>query len=518
MSNPNAPHNILKEKIKIINNKNKDEIECLKKKINIKKNIINESSEKISEYKRIIKSYNILNFKNITKDITINKSNEFLTKEQIDDILYKPLNSKNINKIIKKIEINKASENFVMNNINMLNDKICNINEILLMLNEDKTCINEDLVNLISFKESLDYIIKYISLNLNKYILNHLNNINNENISSNNVFNLNRKTNIEIYYYEILALDINLASIKLCKKLFEIFDLNNRNEIYKFKETFKNWKRSKSNKLNSPIINNITNIFQSLSNLPHVYYTNKNEEIVKDNNTESIGLLTNSHTNKKDYKKSFIIIIKKEIYNFINMKNKIKVNNFLENLSIILINKLKNFNVFLPSNGILILYLSFFFKILYYKNMIDKYFNFINKEYNNYKNKGKELISVINKELSKLKTKEEEIKNKKMINEEKLKSFKNNNLNYLLPNEQAYIQISMKANELIKKNEVLNEEIINEEKIINQKEIMIKNEKKVINNKINMIDKRIEEIKGNENISITKYQKKILKKSLVSIV
>ena len=41
-----------------------------------------------------------------------------------------------------------------------------------------------------------------------------------------------------------------------------------------------------------------------------------------------------------------------------------------------------------------------------------------------------------------------------MINEENLKFIKNNNLNhlnYLLPNEQAYIQINMKANELIKK-------------------------------------------------------------------
>jgi hypothetical protein len=279
-----------------------------------------------------------------------------------------------------------------MNNINMLKDKICSVNEILLTLNEDKICITEDLVNLISCKESLDNIIKYISLNLNKYILNHFNNINNENIDSYILLNLNRKANIEIYYYEILSLDINLTSIKLCKELFEIFDLNNRNEIYKYPETYKNWKRSKSIKLNSPIINNITKIYQSLSNFPHIFYTNRNEESVKDNNIESIGLLTNTniYRSKKDYKKSFIIIIKKEINNFINMKKKMKVKNFLENLSIILINKLKNYNVFLPSSEILILYLSFFFKILYYENIIDKYFNFINKEYEIDKNKGKD--------------------------------------------------------------------------------------------------------------------------------
>ena len=506
--------NILKEKIRMINNKNKDEIDFLKNKINNKKNIINESSEKINEYKRIINSYNFLNFKNITKDITFNRKNDFLTNEQIDDILYKSSNSENINKIMKKIEINKASENFVMNNINMLKDKICSVNEILLMLNEDKICITEDLVNLISCKESLDNIIKYISLNLNKYILNHFNNINNENIDSNILLNLNRKANIEIYYYEIISLDINLTSIKLCKELFEIFDLNNRNEIYKYTETFKNWKRSKSIKLNSPIINNITNIYQSLSNFPHLFYTNKNEELVKDNNTESVGLLTNTntHRNKKDYKKSFFIIIKKEINNFINMKKKMKVKNFLENLSIILINKLKNYNVFLPSSEILILYLSLFFKILYYENMIDKYFNFINKDYEIEKNKGKELLLVINNKLSKLKIKEEEINDEKVINEEKLKFIKKNNFNYLLQNEQTYIQICLKANELIKNNKILNEEIISEEKDINQKEIIIKNEKNVINNKINFIDKKIEEIKENENKSITKYQKKILEK------
>jgi hypothetical protein len=139
--------NILKEKIRMINNKNKDEIDFLKNKINNKKNIINESSEKINEYKRIINSYNFLNFKNITKDITFNRKNDFLTNEQIDDILYKSSNCENINKIMKRIEINKASENFVMNNINMLKDKICSVNEILLMLNEDKICITEDLVN-----------------------------------------------------------------------------------------------------------------------------------------------------------------------------------------------------------------------------------------------------------------------------------------------------------------------------------------------------------------------------------
>ena len=507
--------NILKEKIKMINNKNKDEIDYLKDKINTKKSIVNESSEKINEYKRIINSYNNLKFKNINKDIKFNKQNEFLTKEQIDDILYNSYNNKdNISKIMKKIEINKASENVVMNNINILKNKICNINEILLMLNEDKICTDEDLVNLISCKESLDNIIKYISLNLNRCILNHFNNINSENIDTNILLNLNRKANIEIYYYELSTLDINLTSIKLCKELFEIFDLNNRNEISKFTEIFKNWKRSKSIRLNSPIINNITNIYQSLSNFPHLFYTNKNEELVKDNNIESINLLTsaNIHNNKKDYKKSFIKIIKKEVNNFINMKNKMKVKNFLENLSIILINKLKTYNVFLPSSEILILYLSFFFKIVYYENMINKYFTFINKEYETDKKKGKELISIINNEISKLKIKEEEINDEKMINEENLKFIKNNNLNYLLPNEQTYIQINMKANELIKRNEILNEEIMNEEKSINLKEIMIKNEKNVINNKINIIDKRIEEIKENENRSIAKYQKKILEK------
>jgi len=505
--------NILKEKIRTINNKNKDKIDSLKNKINTKKNIINESSVKINEYKRIINSYNTLNFKNIAKNIAFNRKNEFLTNEQIDEILYKSYNSEEIDKIMKKIEINKASENFVMNNISSLNNKICNLNEILLMLNEDKICINEDLVNLISCKESLDNIIKYISLNLNKCILNNFNNINNEIIDSNILLDLNRKANIEIYYYEILALDINLASIKLCKELFEIFDLNNRNEIYKYTENYKNWKRSKSIKLNSSIINNITNIYKSLSNFPHIFYTNRNEELVKDN-TDTVGLLTNTNVNrsKKDYKKSFINIIKKEINNFINMKKEMKVKNFLENLSIILINKLENYNVFLPSSEILILYLSFFFKILYYENMIDKYFNFINKEYEIEKNKGKELISVINNELSKLKIKEEEINDEKMINEEKLNFIKKNNFNYLLQNEQNYIQICLKANELIKMKEMLNEEIINEEKDINQEEIMIKNEKNKINNKIILIDKKIEEIKENENKSIAKYQKKILEK------
>ena len=495
--------NNLKQKINDINNNFELDSSKILNEINFKKNIINESDIKLNEYKNKLKSFNITNFKSIsmTKYILSNTLNDFLTQEQIDDILYVSQNQNNsdeIQRILKEIEINKASENVIINNINILKEKLNNINEILNMSKEDRVSTSEELINLISCKESLESIIKYISLNLTKYNLSNCYNVQNIDLKSSNLLNLNEKNEIEIYIYEILILDFNLISIKLCEEVFEIFDLNNGggNDLTKFNETNKSKISSNNNKLNTPFINKTT---KSVINIPH---SNKSE----DKYIESLDM-TNNTFNKKDFdkdKKSFIIIVQKEINNLKkinkNNKNKITINTFLDNLSVLLINKLQSYDIIVPSENI-VLYLTFFFKILYYDNIIDKYYNFINKEYKIIKKEQKKSIELINNELSKLEIKQEEINTKKLLNEEEFKYLSKNNCNNenLSPIEKDYIQICSKANELIKKCEMLNKEIYNEEKNLNEKKFINKNEINSINNEIFKIEQKIEEIKNNIN-------------------
>ena len=92
-----------------------------------------------------------------------------MKEEQINEII-----NDNENMLNKDKDKNKNKEYILVNENNVINDillDICNkenniklrieeLKEFLLMLNEEKNCTNKELINLISYKETLDTIIK----------------------------------------------------------------------------------------------------------------------------------------------------------------------------------------------------------------------------------------------------------------------------------------------------------------------------------------------------------------------
>ena len=107
----------------------------------------------ITSMKNELLNYNIISFQNLQlKKIILSKNiknresgekkfNFFLTVDEINDIILENIDiSKNpeIIKLKRDIEINKASEKFIMNNYNEINSKIAQIQENLKMLKEEK--------------------------------------------------------------------------------------------------------------------------------------------------------------------------------------------------------------------------------------------------------------------------------------------------------------------------------------------------------------------------------------------
>ena len=77
----------------------------------------------------------------LKKIILSNNSNDFLTEEQINDIIFDgqyPSSNSELQKLKREIEINKASECIIINNINDINSKRVQVEENLRMIKEDK--------------------------------------------------------------------------------------------------------------------------------------------------------------------------------------------------------------------------------------------------------------------------------------------------------------------------------------------------------------------------------------------
>ncbi len=134
-------------------------------------------------------------------------------------------------KDIDNYEINK---NNILNCIEELKQKESQIKELLKMSKEEKSTAKEEIINLISQKESLDEILKFKKLNMclmNDYINNNQNNNN----------------KIELNNYELENIVINKASNKLVEDLSEIIEINNNRENNKFVNSNGNISCRKSN-------------------------------------------------------------------------------------------------------------------------------------------------------------------------------------------------------------------------------------------------------------------------------
>ena len=475
--------NELKDKINLIKIQENDEINKKQNIINVKQNILNNIENQLNECINKLTTYNTLSFSSLimTKYIISNNINEFLTKEQIDDIINNSIQNQNYNINNNKLDKNSNNnlENEIDEEINKLNNKINQINENLCMMKEEKKNVNNEIIELISCKETIDSLVRtslnnlidYNSNNNNNY--NYVNNKDEEEMEENEYNNKDENNNIilpEIFSYELSILDTNKISKNICNELYDIFNIKNSQPNNKISN--KNINININNNNNG--INDIEEYNKELSlNLSEIKPKKEDEDNFNKNNLE--------------------ILIKSELDTFLlnEIKNKDIINNLFENLCIIISTKLQLLDVEDISNEKLKIFLLYYFKSIYYDNIIENKFKFINKEYKILKKEGKKNLESLKNELNILVNKKEEIESKKANNKTKKL---NNNYNYinegginLTKSEQEYIQICSKGNSLLKQKE----EIIN---IINSLEKSIEKIKNENNEEINKILLELNEI------------------------
>ena len=534
----NCRNSLLQQKIKL-NDSLISEIKTNSNIIQQKQNLIKDIDDKITAMKNeLINNFNTLSFKSLKlkKYILLNKSNNFLSEKQINDIIFDPPNdSKNpdVQKLRREIAVNKASENVIINNYNEIKAKIAQIEENLKMLKEEKMTIKCEIINLISCKESLESIIK---LNINQ--LNIHNKLKNENDEKNKTdgkdvlsSNIWTKPN-ELFIYELMVIDSNKAANNICNQLFSLFNINtegdnNNNEtINEIKNRNKNNKTINTYKTvenYATINNNYINQNKSVNEL-FKYQFNNNDNNQSFNNYNSIYLrnnynsinYNNSNINSILNKNNIINFIKNELDKFIagEIYSYKTIYEFLENLSIIIISKFQYANIIIAADTLTI-YLSYAFKSLYYESIINSKLQFINKDYKTIKKNYKKMIPCLYAESSKLDTKYQEYKSKIQIIEKQIKLIQKENINQnktkknkpekikLTNEEKNYIQICTKANGLIQQKKNIEKTINNYEnkktKLIKDNELMVNK----LNDEINNIDKEIvdinKEIKNEKN-------------------
>jgi hypothetical protein len=382
---------------------------------------LKEISKKINNYKNILSTYENLAFNSplLKKYLFSNNYNQFLSDEQIDDILSKTQNITKNDNLIQKTE-KEFLENIeelkaVEKEKNKILNKINEIKENIKMLKEEKIIINNELINYISLKETFESIIKTNlnnlipttnpivksnenfneEINLEKNVL--LNNSNQEKYSRNRVnnnindiqeinFNINEisdlnfnNNNISLYKYELYNLDPNKLSNEICN---DIFDLINYKLISK--ESFNNLGKSISLEKN----NSIKMLGKGKSQKINDRYNSFNPQtfscdspIIK--RTKS-NILVNNNTIMAEFKNEIQNLIKNEIKQLINdvNENKISINNINEILSNVIINILNEKGYKLNKKNLMI-YISCVLK--------KEFFEFINKDYKTIKKLKKKI-------------------------------------------------------------------------------------------------------------------------------
>ena len=511
-----------------------------------KKYSLKEISKKINNYRNILSTYENLAFNSplLKKYLFSNNYNQFLSDEQIDDILSKTQNITKNDNLIQKTEKEFLENKEVLKAVEKEKNKILNkINEIkenIKMLKEEKIIINNELINYISLKETFESIIKTNlnnlipttnpivksnenfneEINLEKNVL--LNNSNQEKYSRNRVnnnindiqeinFNINEisdlnfnNNNISLYKYELYNLDPNKLSNEICN---DIFDLINYKLISK--ESFNNLGKSISLEKN----NSIKMLGKGKSQKINDRYNSFNPQtfscdspIIK--RTKS-NILVNNNTIMAEIKNEIQNLIKNEIKQLINdvNENKISINNINEILSNVIINILNEKGYKLNKKNLMI-YISCVLKKEFFEYQISSKIKFINKDYKTIKKLKKKIYDKLQDQLTKLNSKIESINNTIILQENKLKLLNNNidnkknkvdkseiinlngNINLSLE-EQNYIQLCRKANSFInEKNEIEKEiEMIENDKKLEkyQGELKINNMK----NELNDLNKQI---------------------------
>ena len=487
----------LNKKIISLNNEFQIEYALKQEEISKQKNEINELDLKLIEYQNKISKINLsdINFPLFKYLNEKNNENKILTKDEINEILLnKKENKENtkLKELMKELEIYKASENVILNNKKQYELNLNKYNENIKMLKEEKIIIKEELIDIISYKETLESINKNNIINLVK-------SINNQNEKN----DFNNKDIIKIYFFEFEIIDMYIIPNKLYEELSSSFSLiiNNNN----------NYKK---------------NIYYTRSQSKEIYtieiYDKKkiNNNNINNNKNKSLNnsYINSFHDNNFFDKNSFEDLIQKELNSFLNNNNKeFNIINLLNKISLIIINEIKKNEIEIPLdfNNNLVIYLSYFFKILYYDKIIKNNLKFINKEYKSIKKDYKKAKDIINNEISKLNNKLDEIKNKKIENENNLLIIKNTKINnegkfILSQTEQLYIQICSEINSINEKKNNVKNNIINIENEINNKKIEKNNKIENINSEIEKLKQEINDMNNINELIILKNNEDII--------
>ena len=506
--------------------------------------LLNELDQKIIDIKNKINIYNN-NFQNfnsikLIKYIYMNKiidNTDFLSEEQINNILLDKQNLSNNDekkKILKEKEVNIISQKIIEKNILEKNLQKSQYEENLKMLEEEKYCLLNELNDILAYKENLEYGMKLC-----------INNIK----TNNNEEGLNEP--LEILFNEIINIDSEIAAKRICDELYDLLILNPQQEPESINDKFFYLNHNNSFILNDGSKNKRSDSFEFIKvNIKSNNRNNKRSESSnnsKDKIRKNESIITNiTKIDEKDSldKKMLKRLIQNEIDTFINTlkvsegnyKNNQDIdinliNDFLFNLSMIIINKIKsiiskkenNCKNFHISSNYIIVYLSLFFKLFYYENLFDNNNSFINKDYEIIQKEIKKILNEAEKEKTKLEEKLNEVKLKQKIDKalEDLINKKNNsneeskcNDEYLNKEEIMYIDICKEFNDLIKQREKIKNE--NEKNNYNfikkKKDIEIKIDEyniqlNEINKEINEINKCLENYTLKNNEEIIKYRK-----------
>ncbi len=461
----------------------------IKNEIEIKENDLNKTNEQINELKNKLLNFNPISFKNKTiSNLILSNSfnNNFLSNEQISDLIENSKKKKKSNENEKKklqLENIQNLKDSYKKNLTNLTQKIEEYQNILKMAKEEKTTTKEEIINIISQKESLEEIIKMSIININ--------------FSEEDINN----SDIRIFSYEFFNLEPKKASKEICEYIFELLTQINNKNIH-----------------DEENVNNLTSLGGSNGNI-----NNNNNNFFNNNNNKSYYANTNNNlTVNKEYLNN---LVTSEIENFVKMmklningKNKIEI--FIEKLANIIINSIysnpnnnMNVNAIGLNEEFIMKFLIFYFKVYYYENIIKNKINFINKEYKTNKKEINKLIETIKNDINKTNNKIEDLETK-ISNIENLDENNNNNNKIeeeidLNQTELNYIDICRKGNNLLTLKTNIENDIKNLQENIekltndfNTKNNDQNNEIKNINDKIAEIKKEIEmnKLKSNEEI------------------
>ena len=439
--------------------------------INELKNEISDKESRFNEYKikhniKIKKIDNeILEKEEKLRKISLNQNEEIykISYEKIENIIKKKKDSDELKKI--SIEYN-STENAKRNLDNLIKDKINEREEIterLLMLREEKNNLKEQIINLISEKESIEELYKLYIMNIN----NNLNEINggiNSNLYEKNNTS-NNYVNVNLFHFEICKININKCT------------------------------------------NEISNILIKFCNM-----SKTNINVINEYDESYINLL----------KSELFNIIQNDLVDFIQLNNKVISSKKIEKFFISLSNKIINKIQIEISNEKIVNLLKYIIKVNYYETIIINDLNFINKEYKILKRENQKLLNEKQNEINQLINKENEIEfllNQIIEKKEVLIEKNAYHLVDLSPEEKEYFNINEKINQLINEKKELEYnydekyeclKMIIEE--INDKINQIKKQNEILENEIDNVNNNIKKENERKKKEIEKLKESIKEK------